>query len=108
MEFRHYLIHGRVQGVWFRAYTRDHATRLGVRGWVRNLRNGGVEAVAAADVAVLGEFEALLRVGPERGRVDEVQIAEMTAVELPSDFTIRPDSDGTDATDQLADGARQG
>lgn len=99
MKFRHYLIHGRVQGVWFRAYTRDHAMRLGVRGWVRNLRDGSVEAVGAAEVAVLGEFETLLRVGPERGRVEEVQVRDMTAVELASDFTIRPDSDGADATD---------
>ena len=41
----HVVVHGLVQGVWFRASTKDEADRLGVSGWVRNLSDGSVEAV---------------------------------------------------------------
>ena len=39
----HVVIHGLVQGVWFRASTRDEAVRIGITGWVKNLRDGSVE-----------------------------------------------------------------
>ncbi|HND33564.1 MAG TPA: acylphosphatase, partial [Myxococcota bacterium] len=41
------VIRGKVQGVWFRASARDEAQRLGLRGWVRNLPDGSVEAVVS-------------------------------------------------------------
>lgn len=44
-ECRRVIIHGRVQGVWFRGSTAAEAERIGVDGWVRNLPNGSVEAL---------------------------------------------------------------
>lgn len=70
------LISGRVQGVCFRAYARDEARRLGVRGWVRNLPDGRVEALAQGDPAKLGMFEAWCQHGPSHARVREVLVVE--------------------------------
>ena len=70
---RHCLVSGRVQGVVFRASTRDEARRLGVSGTVRNLADGRVEVWAYGapePVAALCEW---LRSGPSHARVDAVQ-----------------------------------
>jgi len=45
----HVRVSGRVQGVFYRAFTQDRAKALGVNGWVRNIPGGGVEAVLATD-----------------------------------------------------------
>lgn len=78
-------------------FTQEHARRLGIRGWVRNLVDGRVETTAAAAPDALTEFEALLREGPEHARVDAVQITDVDAVDLPERFVILSDSDATDA-----------
>ena len=70
------LISGRVQGVCFRAYARDEARRLGLRGWVRNLPDGRVEALAQGDPAKLGTFEAWCRQGPSHAWVRKVEVVE--------------------------------
>lgn len=70
----HLVIHGRVQGVWFRDSMRREAQRLGVGGWVRNRRDGAVEAMVQGEV---GAVEALVRWshrGPQLARVDRVEI----------------------------------
>jgi len=70
------LISGRVQGVCFRAYARDEARKLGLRGWVRNLPDGRVEALAQGDPAKLARFEAWCQQGPSHARVREVEVVE--------------------------------
>ena len=70
------LIHGRVQGVNFRYFTQQAAQRLGIRGFVRNLRNGGVEIAAEGEEAVLDEFVTLLRGGPPTAVVESVEVEE--------------------------------
>ena len=70
------LIAGRVQGVCFRAYTRDEARSLGVKGWVRNLPDGRVEVLAKGDVAQLRALEAFCRRGPPHARVRGVEVIE--------------------------------
>lgn len=70
------MVRGRVQGVGFRAFVEKTAFDLGLKGWVRNRRDGSVEAVAAgAPVAVDALIEAARR-GPRAARVDAVDIAE--------------------------------
>ena len=75
---RRYLIRGRVQGVGYRYFAQQHAERLGVRGYARNLDDGRVEVFAVAHEDVLAEFAGLLHQGPRwsdvRG-VDEQEAA---------------------------------
>ena len=73
MEQRHFWISGRVQGVWYRQTTAEKATELGLTGWVRNMADGRVEAVAQGPASVLDTFEAWLHQGPRLARVDSVE-----------------------------------
>jgi acylphosphatase len=66
------LISGRVQGVFFRAYTRDQAVARGLRGWVRNLPDGRVAAVFEGDREKIDSMLAWCRQGPPYAAVDEV------------------------------------
>ena len=73
-ERAHLRIRGRVQGVCYRASTEDQALRLGLRGWVRNRRDGSVEAVAEGPTAAIDAFVAWCRQGPPAARVSDVEI----------------------------------
>ena len=66
-------IAGRVQGVWFRAATREQAHRLDLDGWVRNLPDGRVEAVFEGEQAALEEMLSWCNLGPPGARVDRVE-----------------------------------
>lgn len=71
----HLIISGRVQGIFFRAETQKAASRLGVYGWVRNRRDGTVEAVAEGasdDVASLIDW---CQSGPAMSRVEKVDVS---------------------------------
>jgi len=70
---KHFYISGKVQGVFFRAKTHEQAYALGVTGWVRNLRDGRVEAVASADDITMQKFESWLSEGPKLARVDNIE-----------------------------------
>ena len=70
----HVLIEGRVQGVFFRASTRDEARARGLAGWVRNLADGRVEAVFEGDKAVVENMLAWCRKGPPYAYVDQIDI----------------------------------
>jgi acylphosphatase len=87
---RGYRITGRVQGVFFRAWTRETAEALGVRGTVRNRGDGSVEAHALGSSEVLGRFEARLREGPRAARVERVEVQESTEAVPPAPFRILP------------------
>jgi acylphosphatase len=73
---KHLIIRGRVQGVGFRDAMRLEAERLGVTGWVRNRRDGAVEAVVAGSAEALVEIVAWARRGPPAASVTEVVIAD--------------------------------
>ncbi len=69
---RRLVIGGRVQGVGFRYFTQDAATRDGVTGWVRNLRDGRVEALLEGEAEAVTRVERAIRQGPPGARVDTV------------------------------------
>ena len=69
----HVIIHGRVQGVGFRAWAQHQAQLHGLSGWVRNRRDGGVEAVMAGpDDAIAAMLKALAQ-GPQGARVNGIE-----------------------------------
>ena len=70
---RHVVIRGIVQGVGFRYWTRRAATARGLEGWVRNRRDGSVEAVFAGPEQAVAEMIVLCRRGPVGARVDTVE-----------------------------------
>jgi acylphosphatase len=67
------IVHGLVQGVCFRAATRDEAARRSVRGWVRNRGDGAVEAVFEGPAEAVEALVAFCRTGPEHARVERVE-----------------------------------
>ena len=68
-----FLVRGKVQGVWFRASTRDEALMLGLRGYASNLSNGDVEVLAVGDADAIDRLAVWLQQGPPMARVDAVQ-----------------------------------
>jgi acylphosphatase len=71
----HVVIEGRVQGVFFRASTRDEATKLGINGWVRNLPNGDVEALFEGDKAAVNRMLAWCYKGSPYAVVQKVNMS---------------------------------
>jgi len=69
-------IRGRVQGVGFRAWTEREALRCGVEGWVRNRRDGSVEAVVAGPAEIVAAMIDACRDGPPAARVETVGVGE--------------------------------
>ncbi|MEN6440974.1 MAG: acylphosphatase [Syntrophobacter sp.] len=72
----HVWISGRVQGVFFRAFTRDTAIQLGVTGWARNLSDGRVEAVFEGDAGTIERMLQWCHQGSPMSRVDTVEVLE--------------------------------
>ena len=70
----HMFISGRVQGVYFRDFTRSHALNLGLTGWVRNCSDGRVEALAEGERLDLDRLITLLGEGPPSSRVDDIHV----------------------------------
>jgi acylphosphatase len=70
----HVLISGTVQGVWFRAWTVQEAQARGLDGWVRNRRDGDVEAVIAGSADKVDDMIRACHRGPEAARVTGVQV----------------------------------
>jgi acylphosphatase len=70
----HLLIEGRVQGVFYRAFTRNLAARLGLDGWVRNLYDGRVEAVFEGDRALIEQAIRECRKGPAGAGVTHIEV----------------------------------
>jgi acylphosphatase len=71
---RNVRVTGMVQGVFFRAWTREEAQRLGVTGWVRNCPDGAVEAHVEGEEGAVERMIGLLREGPPHARVDKLRV----------------------------------
>lgn len=70
---RHVTVRGRVQGVGYRAWVADQASARHLEGWVRNVRDGSVEALLAGPAEVVAEMIAACWRGPSLARVDAVR-----------------------------------
>ena len=79
MQATRFIVSGKVQGVFFRASTREQAQRLGLRGHARNRADGSVEVVAAGTDDAIESLARWLQHGPPHARVDRV---ERSSVEI--------------------------
>jgi len=85
-----FLVHGRVQGVGFRWWVWRQATRLGLRGLARNLRDGSVEVIAEGSDSGLADLERVLAQGPPAAQVERVEKSEVPhEVAIPNGFDIK-------------------
>lgn len=89
MNARRIVIRGRVQGVGFRYAMVDAAAGLGVSGWVRNRRDGSVEALVQGEPTAVDAIIAWCRRGPPGARVSAVDVHE-TPPEPHAGFDLRP------------------
>ncbi len=87
MLARHIIVKGRVQGVFFRKYTKQKAKELNIKGWVRNLPDDRVEIMAQGDEKNLQQFLEWCKRGPANATVTNVT-AEETSTESFTDFSI--------------------
>ena len=83
------LIHGRVQGVFFRAWTQEMAEELGLTGWVRNRADGTVEALFCGPKPKVEEMLLLAKRGPELARVERIETFDAAPPESEG-FQILP------------------
>jgi len=89
------MIRGHVQGVGYRAFVEDEAIVRGLKGWVRNRRDGSVEILIAGEPQAVDAMIAACRQGPRSARVDAVEIEEtdeeaLTARRPGEDFSMLP------------------
>lgn len=82
------LIDGRVQGVAYRAFAHAAALKCGVRGGVRNLPDGTVEAEAEGEREAIEVFVECLRAGPPQAKVERVHVQWLSPTGLLADFQI--------------------
>jgi len=82
-------VSGVVQGVFFRASTRDKALVLGLRGWVRNTADGDVEVMLIGPEQALAQMRDWLHEGPPRARVSRIDLAPCEPEAGPDDFEVR-------------------
>jgi acylphosphatase len=87
---RHFLVFGKVQGVFFRHSTRLEAKRLVIRGIARNLPDGSVEVLAQGAASAVEELRLWLNRGPAQARVDRVQELDLDGIDaVPGVFEVR-------------------
>ncbi len=83
------IVKGRVQGVFFRAYTQDEAQARGLAGWVRNLPGGEVEALICGEARDVERMTGWFKKGSPASRVDEVLVDKIDIpADLPEKFAI--------------------
>lgn len=85
---RRVVVHGHVQGVFFRDSTRRMARRHGVAGWVANRRDGAVEAVFEGDADSVERLVAFSREGPRGAQVESVEVSKEDPEDLLG-FVVR-------------------
>lgn len=87
---RRCVITGRVQGVWYRAWTIEQATTRALRGWVKNRRDGAVEALFAGPADRVEDMIAACRIGPAAARVAGIEVSDAgPGASIPAGFEKR-------------------
>jgi acylphosphatase len=84
----HLFIDGMVQGVFYRAFTRDLANNLGLNGWVRNLHDGRVEVVFEGEKGLIEKAVKVCYIGPSGARVSDIDVKWETFVGDQKGFRI--------------------
>ena len=85
----HVYISGRVQGVGFRAFTQRTAQQLGVKGWVKNLSDGRVEAVFSGPAETVDKILEKVQTGPRFAQVKELDVREEKYKNEVNGFEVR-------------------
>jgi acylphosphatase len=83
------VVHGRVQGVWFRQSCADEARALGLVGWVRNRPDGSVEAEFEGGAAAVGALVEWMAEGPPLAIVERVEREQLAPTGVESTFAVR-------------------
>ncbi len=86
---KRYTVSGRVQGIGFRAFVQRNAINIGIKGWVRNLDDGSVEAYAVGTPGQLSDLESALRTGPRWSDVRGFTAEEDTVMAGLTGFHMR-------------------
>ena len=84
----HVIVEGRVQGVFFRAYTRNEAVKLGLSGWVRNRTDGSVEVLIEGEKIAVEKMEQWLHEGSPHSLVKMIHTTEETPMGSTAAFEI--------------------
>jgi acylphosphatase len=88
MVRRHVVVHGRVQGVFFRDSTRERARAHGVAGWVANRPDGAVEAVLEGESEAVDRVVRFLETGPPNAEVERIETSDESPEGLRG-FSVR-------------------
>ena len=83
------IVKGKVQGVFFRDFTYENATKLSLSGWVRNLSNGNVEALVEGEEVEILKLIERLKIGPPVAKVKEISVKWQSASGEYKNFSIR-------------------
>jgi acylphosphatase len=89
MVIKKVKIFGRVQGVGFRYYTTQNASRLNIRGWVQNMPDGTVEALIAGDSESVEQMLTKLESGPVPSRVENMEVEDNRPDKVPDSFSVK-------------------
>ena len=89
MTAKRLRIHGRVQGVFYRAWSRQQARALGLAGWVCNRSDGSVEMLLAGEEAKVVEMIERCREGPPAARIERIEVEDSDEA-APAPFETRP------------------
>jgi len=83
------IILGKVQGVSYRYYAKQKALEIGIKGWIKNLDNGNVEAFAVGNEKALRKFFEWCKAGPEMAEVRKIELNEIRGYEKPESFKMK-------------------
>jgi acylphosphatase len=84
----HVFVSGKVQGVGFRAFTKENADEIGVKGWVKNLLDGRVESIMQGPSDAIDKLLAVVKRGPRSSRVDAVEVKDEPIGAKFADFKV--------------------